>query len=181
VARGLVSVSARCIKNVRAEMAVRSDGNDLGDEVEISWQASDVDDPTGEGLSYILYYGEAGDWSLFDTEITESTYLLNTSSEGIAGGDYNVKIIASDGFNEGELISSETFFVPKKPPFAGIYFADGLSEDDNIFVGMSVMLGGYAYDPEDGDLDIEWKLNSQPVGSESFLRINSFCNINRAP
>lgn len=144
--------------------------NDLGNlEFNITWQASDLDNEINE-LKYILWSGdETNGWNLLGSNVEGSSYLLNTSAETFPGGNHKIKIIASDGFNTGELISAESFSVPRKNPNVMI---TSINESSEFFRFKPLILEGFAYDPEDGDIDVSWKVDGLGIG-EGFVYIEN--------
>jgi len=79
----------------------------IGNVCQIAWTGEDQDD---DPLTYLLAYSsDDGDsWVPIADGITSNTYNWNTSGI-LPGGDYLIKVIASDGFNNGEDISDVQF------------------------------------------------------------------------
>ena len=133
----------------------------------ISWDSYDADEDI---ISYDLFYNSGGSWELIDYDITSKSYLLNTTFLG--GGNPIVSVIASDGFNQAEVISN-SFYVPTKLPEAYINFPLEGSE----YIGESeIALKGLAYDPEDGFIEnpdlLVWVIDGDITGYGSYLTMN---------
>lgn len=108
-----------------------------------SWQASDAD---GDALTYkILYTVDGLNWISIATNITQTSYLLDTSL--LPGGKRaQIAILASDGVNTTEA-KSPAFLVAAKGPRVAIL---SLEPGARYLTGISVTLEGAAHDFEDG-------------------------------
>ncbi len=114
----------------------------------ISWEASDAD---GDPLQYIVQVSAdtGATWTTLAADLTDTSFTFDTAL--VAGsGQALVRVVATDGLLTGQDTSDATFTVAAKPPQVSIEWpADGSS----VRPGGTVMLNGYAYDPEDGPLD----------------------------
>jgi len=114
----------------------------------ISWEASDAD---GDPLHYIVQVSADADatWTTLAADLSDTSFAFDTAL--VAGSDQAlVRVVATDGLLTGQDSSDATFTVAAKPPQVSIEWpADGSS----VPPGDTVMLNGYAYDPEDGPLD----------------------------
>jgi hypothetical protein len=112
----------------------------------VTWTASDTD---GDRLAYRVFYSSDGtNWIPVGAPFTQTLMILNAAElPGGTGG--KIKVVASDGVNNGEDESDGVFTVAKKSPQPFILSPEG---DGTIPVGAPLLLQGYAYDPEDGIL-----------------------------
>jgi hypothetical protein len=80
-----------------------------GDDCLISWNSSDLD---GDQLTHDLFYSGdgGGHWTPIAMGLSQTNYLWNTNGLN-RGTGYLVKVIANDGVNTGENVSSRTFMV----------------------------------------------------------------------
>ncbi len=126
-----------------------SGGGALTGEVTVRWSASDAD---GDALTYDVWYSPDGvDWRLVATELTDTTYQLDTTRW--PGGDAcQIKVVASDGVNTGEVQTESSFSVSNKGPQVAISAPEDGAE---VVQGMMVALQGFAQDPEEGTLSGE--------------------------
>ncbi len=122
----------------------------VGDEsiaVLINWTASD---PDGDALTYSLHYqcDNTTFWFPLASDILENNYSFYTS--GLPGGEScMVRVMASDGFNTAETITSYFSVLPK---IAEVYI---FVEENPYDAESAVLLKGLASDPEDGILSGE--------------------------
>jgi hypothetical protein len=131
----------------------------VGDDYNITWTAEDID---GDTLYYDLFYSNDGiEWSPIVINTVNNDYLLE--NEGLPGGSANIIITASDGFNEVELVS-ESFDVELKNP---VIFIDLPLDDSIFFANDEFSLAGYAYDLEDGELNVSWYVDNDLITDES--------------
>lgn len=117
------------------------------DKINVRYNADDAD---GDELTYLmLYSSDAGEsWTnaypeTFDTEVEIDV------SDQPGGDNCMVKLVASDGFNTVESVSS-TFSVINKAPIAAI-----IEPLNNVtyYAGREIELIGAGYDLEDGSLE----------------------------
>jgi len=80
-----------------------------GEQIEITWQASDAD---GDALTYSLSISPDGGetWLPLDIDITGNEYDMSTEAMD-EGQDYRIKVRATDGINTGEDVSDGVFTV----------------------------------------------------------------------
>ena len=125
----------------------------------VSWSASDED---GDALAYkVLYSADNGvTWSMLSSAITNN--FLEVDPNNLPGTQNGLfKIIASDGFNNGEDQSDGSFYVTSKPPEAYITLpVDG----STAVVSTSVTLQGAAYDIDAGIPDGNYSWSSDLEG-----------------
>ena len=90
-----------------------------GTNCTINWESSDTD---GDQLTYfVAYSADGGDvWIPLVLDITEKMYVWNTNHME-AGTNYLAKVIATDGVNTGEAISSTFTLLDLTPPSIGIF------------------------------------------------------------
>jgi hypothetical protein len=86
--------------------------------ITITWEAFDLDN---DNLIYVVLYSAdgGGTWMPLALNIEETSY--NWDISGLTpGSDYLVKVIASDGVNSGQNMSSRTFTIPELAGETGI-------------------------------------------------------------
>jgi hypothetical protein len=118
-----------------------------GDQIAVSWQASDAD---GDALEYTLEYSVNGGahWRALGSSITTSGLLLDTAT--IPGSDQGkFRILASDGVNSSQDESDGTFTVPHKAPEAWIASPSNMA---TYLPEQTVALVADSIDLEDGSL-----------------------------
>jgi alpha-tubulin suppressor-like RCC1 family protein len=114
----------------------------------ITWTGSDLD---GDTLTYdVLYSPDGGNtWDALAINLDSTGYLWNTDNS--AGSDNAlIKILANDGTNTGQSVTSSTFKVAKKKPEA---FIIAPNNGSRFFLNRTILLNGYVYDLEDGSLN----------------------------
>ena len=114
-----------------------------GEEL-ITWEG--IEDGTVHYL--ILYSPNNVDWYPLEGNITETSYLID-SSELIGGENAFIKVLASDGVNTVEDISDAAFTVGNKIPYA---YIQSPTDGEIIPNGLSIVLAGNGYDMEDGQI-----------------------------
>lgn len=163
------------------------------DGILIEWEAQDPDSPT---LRTEIFYSPDGgeNWQLVDDQIAMTpngenfmgSYLWYPySSPGTRFGNGRLRVIVSDGFNQGADSSEEAFEVARKPPVVTI-FSDQVSvlpvpvpgpaasflQCERPWVRAAVM------DPEQGPLEGRWLIDDSPIrrslqtdgGAPSFIQ-----------
>jgi len=147
------------------------DGDILSGLETIRWQASDDD---GDPLVFtILYSPNDGDgWYPVASAITETEYTVDVGLlPGGSGG--KIQVIATDGFNTVQALSSGTFEVPHPAPTVVINSpADAQSYQENEWIDFS----GYANDLYGSSSDnfvYIWSIDGQDVevGQEASVRL----------
>ena len=137
-----------------------------------TWEASDSD---GDTLTYTVMHSADGgsSWVPVSIAITQTTYLVDSTQ--LAGStNALIKVIASDGVNNGEDQSDAAFAVATKPPWPTI-----LAPEDRTVVAPehTVFFWGEAYDLEDGTLEdvaLSWSSDIDGfLGTGSQLLVNS--------
>jgi len=136
--------------------------------VTISWQASDAD---GDPLSYNLQYSLDGgqSWRSLSPNLKNTTeFTLDAAS--LPGGEWLLRVLASDGLHTGEARLAAPVHVPGKGP--DIYLASPF--DGSIYpAGQAVVMRGFAADMEQEELPEEafsWSSNLDgPLGTGSQL------------
>lgn len=120
------------------------------DTYSISWSASDAD---GDNLTYSVYFSTDNKttWDFLVLDINETSTILNFTF--FPGGNYFIKVVASDGFNLGESIYNETLTISNKPPYVFITSPPSDSVFSNSTNISNITFEGWAYDPELGELN----------------------------
>jgi hypothetical protein len=146
-------------------------GEIVTDETLVTWAGSD---PDSDELTYTVEYSHDNgqNWGMISIDQTATELLLDAPL--LPGGDNClVKVIASDGWNQGEDISGP-FSVPTKPPTVSIVYPP-----DGAVLLRSAGLQGQcvARDPETGEIAdpkaIVWSSDGDGVlGSGSVLGFN---------
>ncbi len=136
-----------------------SGGESISEPVTIEWEASD---PDGDDLFYtVLYSADGEEFSVLESNLTETEYQWDLSD--VPGGDNAViRVIATDGVNTNEDISS-SFSVAGKAP-QSIITSPG--DDSAIQLGGVLGLEGEANDPEDGVISPELLSWSSDIDGE---------------
>lgn len=132
-----------------------------GDQT-IQWNASD---PDGDPLHFtILYTPDDANWYPVAANVTGNSLDINTST--LPGGNAaRVKVIATDGFNNGEDESDGTFSVSDNPPDV---FINTPLDNATVPLGSPSQFQGDAFDLEDSSLPEEaflWELDGNPIGT----------------
>jgi hypothetical protein len=115
---------------------------------QIAWEASD---PDGDALRFnVQVSSDAGvSWTSLGIDL-EGTTSITIDSADLPGGSLLFRVLASDGLNQAESVSSAPVTVADKPPLVHI----GSPVDGDAFpVGEAVVLRGYAADLEDVVVD----------------------------
>lgn len=112
------------------------------------WIASD---PDKDPLYYMVLYSRDGgtSWESLALDLTEPEFTLELADLS-GSGNALLRVIASDGVNNGEDQSDAGFVIAPKPPEVAV-----LAPTDRLLLaaGSGVMLRGTGTDPEDGPLD----------------------------
>jgi hypothetical protein len=117
-----------------------------GGKYAVQWEGTDAD---GDVLEYLVYYSHNGqDWLPLNLNYGDISLELDTSL--LPGGNNSfIKIVTTDGVNTVETIS-DPFSVSNKPPSAFI----SRPSNDSVFTrGQDIVFAGWAYDPEEFELD----------------------------
>ncbi len=141
-----------------------------GDEIAVSWAASDAD---GDTLEYLLEFSADGgaSWETLAAELAATSIVLDAGwVPGTAQGRF--RVVASDGINTAQDESDGLVSIPNKTPLAWITSP----ADRAYFVpGQSVGLVAEAIDVEDGTLwdgSLVWTSSlSGTVGSGHMLHV----------
>lgn len=173
----VASRSASANSPVVTAITSPTSGQQISNALTISWNASDAD---GDALTYVVQYSrdngqtwEALATNTPATSITvEAMHLLPGSANTAAPGSSRIRIIASDGFRTGSLMSGP-FRVLNRAPLPSISLP---SDGARFGAGETIRFRGEAFDPEDGRLDglvpaFSWTVNGVPIGSgpEAFI------------
>ncbi len=132
-------------------------GEIINDPFTLSWDGYDYDN---DQLAYKVFYSPDGGitWSMISSAISASYLELDPNNlPGTENGLF--KVIASDGFNNGEDQSDAVFSVIRKPPAVFITLP---TDGANVLVSTSVTLQGTAYDvdePSIPDTNYAWTSN----------------------
>lgn len=124
-------------------------------KLEIRWNSFDAD---GDSLTFLLAYSNnsGNNWIFLDNELAGSVNSFVFDGSFFAGGDdCLVRVIATDGMNTVEKISSR-FSVPLKAPSVEILRPDS---GPPVVRGYAISFEGAGYDKEDGilpDSSFDW-------------------------
>jgi hypothetical protein len=137
-------------------------GETWSGEQTIQWSANDLD---GDPLHFtILYTPDDANWYPVAANVTGTSLDINTST--LPGGNAaRIKVIATDGFNNGEDESDGTFSVSDNPPEV---FINTPLDNATVPLGSSSQFQGDAFDLEDSSLPEEsflWELDGSPIGT----------------
>jgi parallel beta-helix repeat protein len=137
---------------------------------EVAWAASD---PDGDDLSYTLLHSSDGiNWVTVALDLDQETCAVDLGS--LPGGlNCLFKVLATDGFNTVEAVSDGFSVEDQGPSVAVIAPEDG----STVAPGAEVVLQGYAYDMEDGEIDgasLSWESSLDGVlGAGEYLQLSS--------
>ena len=135
--------------------------------VRVSWRAEDAD---GDALRSTLLYSSNGGqtWQVLAVDLPDTSLELDPAM--LSGGEACFRVIVSDGLNEAEAVSSP-LSLPDRPPLVYISSPWG----DTFAMDEPVILNGYAYDLEEGELppaQLQWlDAEGQPLGQGPRLDI----------
>lgn len=136
----------------------------------VEWTAEDLD---GDPLSFTIQYSPDGgsSWYPVAADLTETSYEVNTAT--LPGGtDGMIKVIASDGFLNGEDVTDASFTVEDNAPNAAITAPEAKSY---LKPGQSVVVLGTGDDPEDGPLSgdqLVWTVDGDPAGTGDSVELS---------
>ena len=130
------------------ELTYPNGGELLTGDVEVTWNAEDVD---GDSLTYILYFSDnsGSTWRTIAMDIEGSSYHWD-SSDYPGSDSCMLKLVASDGFNSAEDRTDSVFSLSDKAPFVAIINPENNStfkKDEEIY------FYSIAYDPQGNKLD----------------------------
>jgi hypothetical protein len=121
----------------------------------IAWEAGDDD---GDDLHFLVQVSadDGATWTTLAADLTDTSLSFDTAL--LAGSDQaRVRVVASDGLLTAQDASDDPFTVTPKPPQVAI---DWPVDGSRLQPGQSLMLSGYAWDPEDGPVpseDLTWE------------------------
>ena len=158
------------------ENLVSSERDDLPPNTfELGWTASDADPGQTEILTFdVLYTPDDGETLVPIAANLPETTVLVFASFLPASDDGKYVVRASDGWNQGELISKLAVAVNDHEPTIRITYP---GEDQRLSVEHPVLLAALAFDREDTaipDESIVWSLSTAEVlgtGSEIFVQL----------
>jgi Tol biopolymer transport system component len=118
-------------------------------ELVVRWQGSDSD---GDSLSYVVSLGrdDGQRWMPVALDVTATELMLNPAD--LPGGDWRVRVEASDGFHSTTANSNVFVPIAAKPPVVTLAPLPG---DIALVAGQPFWLQGSAVDAEDGQLSAE--------------------------
>ncbi len=125
----------------------------------VAWTARDDD---GDGLTFSIQYSPNGEtWLPLAAGLTSSPWTWNLA--GVPGGsEARIRVVASDGFNQGTAESEGVFRVNGKPPHVAILEPRAGAR---FLQGQAVFLRAFATDPEGGPVSIGWYVDTQTVAT----------------
>jgi hypothetical protein len=117
------------------------------DPLSIDWLVNDAD---GDALRSSLFYSADGGqtWHVLALDLTEPHFEIDPQE--LPGGEAQFRIVVSDGLNESTLLTPPVT-VPNRSPTVDIQLPWG----DTFAAEEPVLLEGYAYDLEDGEIPPE--------------------------
>jgi hypothetical protein len=121
-------------------------GEQIGDQLEASWEASDAD---GDALRFTLMYSDDGgtNWAPVATDLRGDRVRID-ASQGLAGSERALfRIVASDGMRTAHDDSDASFTIANRAPLPYIV---GPADGAEITGGATVVFAGGATDLEDG-------------------------------
>ncbi|RME45931.1 MAG: hypothetical protein D6791_09510, partial [Chloroflexi bacterium] len=137
------------------------------DVVQISWTASDLD---GDDLLTTVYYSpDAGTtWHVIAANVKGGSLAWPLADmPGTTGGGL-LRVVASDGFRQGEDVSDAPFTVENKPPVVAI---QSPAAGEQVLQCGAVYLEGTALDPE-GQMDhLLWYVDGEAQGEGAVLTL----------
>jgi len=122
-------------------------GETLTGDYTMTWTGTDPD--SSELIYWVQYSHDGGaTWSTLTQAATTNALDIDfTGLQGTDGGG-RLRVLASDGVNTG-VATSQPFSVAKGPPAAEILHPE---PDAHLALGEPILLEGYGYDPDDGNL-----------------------------
>lgn len=138
------------------------------DEVLIRWASSDPEG--GELLHTVLYTPDAGsNWVLIAAGLPCEQFLWTLSdSPGTLGRAGQIRVVASDGFNQAQDTSDAPFQVADKPPRAVIFAPQ---PGQSFLQCNSLALRGAALDPEGQITQTVWTVDGTRVSTSLVDRV----------
>jgi hypothetical protein len=122
-------------------------GETVGDTLEVAWSASDAD---GDSLVHAVLYSADQGTSWIPLALDATTSTLRADISDLPGGKRClVKVVTSDGFNDGETICDAPFTVANRAPLVSITDPTG---QVSIAIGETQELHAVAYDLEENVL-----------------------------
>jgi hypothetical protein len=155
----------RSVNTPQVEIASPNGGEDYAHDavVTIEWTSSDLDG--GDLLHTIEYSPDNGEnWIVIAANVGGQSFTWDL--EGVPGTDGfsgQLRLTASDGFNQAQDLSDAPFRVGGKPPLVSIQ--SPLPDMPTLQCGL-VRLSAQAYDPEGKPLAVVWELDGQNTGEE---------------
>jgi len=138
-----------------------------GDTLTISWNTQDAD---GDELRSSLFYSSDGGqtWHVLGLDLPDTRLEIDPLT--LPGGEAQFRAIVSDGLNESEILTPP-IIVPDRPPSAYVELPWG----DTFAADEPVILQGYGYDLEDGDIpsaQLQWQDETgQSLGQGAQLQL----------
>ena len=138
-----------------------------GDTLEIVWSSDDVD---GDALRSSVFYSVDGGltWHVLALDLTETHFEIDPQE--LPGGEAQFRVVVSDGLNESSILTPPVA-VPNRPPSVDIQLPWG----DTFAADEPVLLDGYGYDLEDGEIPperLQWlDAAGQSLGQGTQLRL----------
>jgi cell division septation protein DedD len=129
--------------------------------VTVRWTASD---PDGDALRYGLDYSPDGgaSWQAVAAGIGSTSFNWDLSTVPGSAGHGLLRVVATDGFNQGQAQTAATFTVTGKPPAAIIQEPPA---GQIILQCGKIALKAAAIDPEGRLGATEWRLNGNLLGA----------------
>jgi hypothetical protein len=123
-------------------------------EVRITWQAEDED---GDLLNYSVFYSPDNGqrWHVIATGLTVAEVVWRTNTAP-GSNEGRIRVVASDGLNEGEDESDAVFRVEGKPPVAVILAP---KPNQEFLQWQKVQLRSWALDLDGDEVEAFWRLN----------------------
>lgn len=143
-----LSANAPTVNNVQ----LVSPPSPVSGVVTLDWDANDAD---GDALTYDVLYSDDGgvSWQVIGMGLTATTVEIDTAVlAGSVQGRF--KVIAHDGLNQGEALSTTYNVQMKAPTVTVLSPADG----QTFIFGEEVYFAAEVYDLQDGDVaNIQWR------------------------
>ena len=133
--------------------------------VTVTWSAND---PDGDPLKFDVLYSRDNGTSFQPLILHTITPTAPIDTATLGGGTGKFRIVASDGFNTGQ-VDSAAFAVANKPPVPIITLP---TNDIHAHYGQVINFSGYAVDAQDGvvaDANLVWSSAAGPIGTGPLL------------